>query len=571
MKSLLEFLAWPGALSLLLIAGGVALLRLLRRSPELTQERLPWAGAAAGAFLVLAAAWLRPVPPDSTFLAGRAALVLSQAITDNIPDPQLRRLLSLPVPRAGDPVASAREVEFAEASDAISRAVQALLPPGIRFCLLRFSDDAATLETLVNLNHARSPGRMPRPTEPDESATYFRRSPAVVETGGFLVVYLPTRIDRRAWLRLDFPKSLFDSSAAQGWSWILVAGLVLCGGAAGFRLARAELERMRAIEALSHTPGAPGSLEALRGGGELGERLVGVLTDMGVRSASVRATLADLKGSCERQTESVERLYQVSHEQSGGASSQAAAIQQVSTTAEEMAATARQISDNAARVTALAEETAQACTDGHTSVQDAIRGMEEVRRQVEAIAKRMTVLGANSSKIGGVTAIIDEISKQTNLLALNAAIEAAGAGEAGKRFGVVAVEVKRLADKTSNATKLIKELIQAIQEDTESTVRETEHGTESAMAGAQLVKAVGDALDLIGERVEQTTEAAREIRVSTGQQTHAASQMAGSLGQISDVSKQIEEGTHKAVGALVDLREASRDILEVVTRTGETL
>jgi methyl-accepting chemotaxis protein len=125
--------------------------------------------------------------------------------------------------------------------------------------------------------------------------------------------------------------------------------------------------------------------------------------------------------------------------------------------------------------------------------------------------------------------------------------------------------VKRLADKTSNATKMIKDLIHAIQDDTENTVRETELGTEAAMAGADLVKAVGEALERIAERVEQTTQSAREIRVSTGQQTHASSQMAGSLGQITDVSKRIEEGTHRTVGALVDLRELSRGIQDMVT------
>jgi len=129
----------------------------------------------------------------------------------------------------------------------------------------------------------------------------------------------------------------------------------------------------------------------------------------------------------------------------------------------------------------------------------------------------------------------------------------------------VAVEVKRLADKTSNATKMIKDLIHAIQDDTENTVRETELGTDAAMAGADLVKRVGEALQHIAERVEQTTHSAREIRVSTGQQTHASSQMAGSLGQITDVSKQIEEGTHRTVGALVDLRELSRGIQDLVT------
>src|SRR5512144_839402 len=102
----------------------------------------------------------------------------------------------------------------------------------------------------------------------------------------------------------------------------------------------------------------------------------------------------------------------------------------------------------------------------------------------------MLKLGEHSQKIGGIVDIIDEISDQTNLLALNAAIEAAGAGEAGRRFAVVAQEVKRLAERTVLATRQIRGLIEEIQAATNTTIMVTEDGTKAVDRAASLVDKV---------------------------------------------------------------------------------
>ena len=511
-------------------------------------DRVPWAAAATAFLLVLLAASLRPVPPEPEEVAGDLGKLLAKAVGRALPGEVMRQA-------AVDPAATGEA----------SQLVAARLPSQVRFQLLRFREEGAQVETVlrVPLGGGGALGR-PRATTQWEKDRFDLSDSETFMDGRLLVILQPFEAGDGLWYRFEIPRALFSSSGGGSWRWVLVLGLALLAAALARRAAQMTLRWRRLVDIFQVEPIRSADHDEVEALGDLGGALGRLLVDARERRINLAGFLRALQATTEQLNESLERIYTVSHEQSGGASSQAAAIQQVSTTAEEMAATARQISDNAARVTALAEETAQACEQGHSSVRDAIRGMAEVRGQVEAIAKRMTVLGANSSKIGGVIAIIDEISKQTNLLALNAAIEAAGAGEAGKRFGIVAVEVKRLADKTSNATKMIKELIHAIQEDTENTVRETELGTDAAMDGADLVKRVGDALERIAERVELTTHSAREIRVSTGQQTHASSQMAGSLGQITDVSKQIEEGTHRTVGALVDLRELSRGIQDMV-------
>jgi methyl-accepting chemotaxis protein len=138
--------------------------------------------------------------------------------------------------------------------------------------------------------------------------------------------------------------------------------------------------------------------------------------------ASIRETIVHLSSSASE-------MNSIMTSQVAGAAQQAAAVQEVTTTAEEIAVTARQITANSGTVETMADATSRNCQTGTEYVAKATDGMMVLRGQVQNIAECMLVLGGQSQKIGGIVEIIDEISDQTNLLALNAAIEAAGAGE----------------------------------------------------------------------------------------------------------------------------------------------
>ncbi|MBI4872368.1 MAG: methyl-accepting chemotaxis protein, partial [Candidatus Riflebacteria bacterium] len=194
----------------------------------------------------------------------------------------------------------------------------------------------------------------------------------------------------------------------------------------------------------------------------------------------------------------------------------------------------------------------------------AIGGMGSLKDHVQSIPESMLVLGKNSQKIGEVINIIDELGKQTNLLSLNAAIEAAGAGEEGKRFAVVAVEVNRLADRTVDATKQIKQLIDIIQNSTNKTILLTEEGSKSVDAGFRMVEQVGKSLENIVTLVKKTARAANEISLSTGQQTTATDNMAQSISDVSRVAGQVlksSEETRKAVDDINDLADQLRKLV----------
>jgi methyl-accepting chemotaxis protein len=274
--------------------------------------------------------------------------------------------------------------------------------------------------------------------------------------------------------------------------------------------------------------------------------------------------IQSVKEAIQQLSSSVNEIMAISAQQSSGATQQASAVQEATTTSEEIAVTAKQVAENALRVESQAEQASLASNNGMQAVDNAMEGMAQLKRRVQSMAEGMLELGENSQKIGGIVDIIDEISDQTNLLALNAAIEAAGAGEAGKRFSIVANEVKRLAERTVDATGQIKGLIEEIQKATNSTIMLTEEGTKGVDSASNLVARVSQALANIIETVQETTSAAREIKLSTQQQMTASEQMAETIAEVRDVATQVAasaEETTQAIAELTNLAERLKDLV----------
>lgn len=278
--------------------------------------------------------------------------------------------------------------------------------------------------------------------------------------------------------------------------------------------------------------------------------------------------IASIREAIIRLSSSANEMMAISAQQSSGATQQATAVQEVTTTSEEIAITAKQITDNAKSVESMAEETTQSCTAGTSDVTNAIEGMTILKTQVQSIAESMLQLGDNSQKIGGIVEIIDEISDQTNLLALNAAIEAAGAGEAGKRFAIVAQEVKRLAERTVDATKQIKGLIEEIQKATNSTIMVTEEGTKGVDAASALVDKVQLSFGNIINMVEETARSAKEITLSTQQQTSACEQMAETMTEVRDVAQQVATSATETERAISDIMEQTEKLRDLSDKEG---
>ncbi|MCU0722867.1 MAG: methyl-accepting chemotaxis protein [Planctomycetes bacterium] len=280
-----------------------------------------------------------------------------------------------------------------------------------------------------------------------------------------------------------------------------------------------------------------------------------------------KVLLTNLRDTIQKITTYSTEVLSISNDQASGANQQATAVQEASTTSKEIAVTAKEITSTALSVLEMAEKASQACGKGMETVERAIEGMKDLQRQVQSVAMRMVELGENSQKIGDVLAIIEEISDRTNLLSLNAAIEAASAGEAGKRFGVVASEIRSLAERTGEQTKDIKSIIEKIQTSTNNTIMVTEQGMKAVQTSFDLVNQVGEAFNHIEGQVNETMRAAKEITFSTQQQTSACEQMAVTIAEVSQVAEHFVKGTEDTSNALAELNNLSERLSALCRET----
>lgn len=251
-------------------------------------------------------------------------------------------------------------------------------------------------------------------------------------------------------------------------------------------------------------------------------------------------------------------------QQASGAREQATAMAEVTTTISELLATSRQIAESAQRVAHIANETAGAAREGNLSVERSQEAVAAIRRQVELIVGHMVDLGKKSQQIGGILEIINELAEQTNILAINATIEAAGAGEVGRRFAVVAEEIRKLADRVGGSTKDIRGLIDEIRASVNTTVMATEGGSKAVEAGARQFGELAAAFKHIGELVTTTTQAANEIELSTKQQTTAVEQVNVAIANAAQATREAETSSGQSLQTASQLAEMSTELSRLV-------
>lgn len=257
-------------------------------------------------------------------------------------------------------------------------------------------------------------------------------------------------------------------------------------------------------------------------------------------------------------------LHAAATQQTTVAREQAASMTEIATTIKELVATARQIAEGARRVAGIAEDTARGARSGDQTLQNAQEGVLNIRGQVDQIVTHMLDLGRKSSQIGSILDVINELAEQTNILAINASIEAAGAGDAGRRFGVVADEIRKLADRVGASTKDIKFLIEEIRGAVHTTVMATESGSKAVELGERQFRDVSAAFQQIVRSVETTTEASREIELSTKQQTTAVEQVNESISDMAQASKESEVSSTQTLQTVTELTALSKSLARMI-------
>jgi methyl-accepting chemotaxis protein len=229
----------------------------------------------------------------------------------------------------------------------------------------------------------------------------------------------------------------------------------------------------------------------------------------------------------------------------------------------------RMIVENSANASVLNETTKtakDAAIHGGKVVEETILGMQRIASVVKASTESTRVLGASSSQIGRIVSVIDEIADQTNLLALNAAIEAARAGEQGRGFAVVADEVRKLAERTTKATKEIADMIKRIQNDTHEAIASMEQGTQEVDQGIQLVDAAGNSLRDIVQLSQKVTDMVSQIVEANERQASSSKDIAQSVGEISGVAHETATGVQQIAKTAEDLDRLTENLQQLVSK-----
>ena len=245
---------------------------------------------------------------------------------------------------------------------------------------------------------------------------------------------------------------------------------------------------------------------------------------------------------------------------SKGSEVQASQIVDTSTAAEQMSVSMRQVSENADLSAEVAKQALQNSRQGTQAVQDTIEGMNRIREQVQETAKRIKRLGESSQEIGEIVQLIRDIAKRTSILALNASLEAAAAGEAGRGFAVVAEDVKRLAERSTKATRQITELVKSIQTETNEAVAAMEESTREVVDGSSLADQAGQALLEIEAVSDRLAGLIGSISNASRQQSQASEAMVVSMQEIAQVTQQTASGTKKAANSITQLAALADDL-----------
>ena len=251
---------------------------------------------------------------------------------------------------------------------------------------------------------------------------------------------------------------------------------------------------------------------------------------------------------------------QIASELASGSSQQATSVVQITAAMEELARTASQIAENAAAQAELAQNAERSGNVGLAAVEEAVLGVEDVKKRITGIASRAETLGSRSREIYRVLDLITEIAQETHILSLNAAIEAAAAGEHGRRFSVVADEVRRLAQRSQESVESVRNLLNEFADSIRATIVATEEGSLEAARVLERGRAAASAIEELGETSSDTARVAREISLTTQQQNAASDEVVLTLKEVSHVVQRMADSLQQFSGTADRLNRLGLDI-----------
>jgi twitching motility protein PilJ len=264
--------------------------------------------------------------------------------------------------------------------------------------------------------------------------------------------------------------------------------------------------------------------------GEVTADMFGNLADgFNLMIARFGQLLKQVREAAERVNKSAGALRDNAGQMAGTAKHQADESTKTLSAIEQLASQMRQVAETAGASSESAKQVLQATERGRVAVQETVQDMQSIRSAVQRMSKQVKALGDRSLEISQIVSTIRDIANQTNLLALNAAIEAAGAGEAGARFAVVADQVRKLAESSTQATREIADLVKVIQSETQDAVVAMEQETQAVEAGSASALRTGEVFNEISGIAQRSAELAQTIASSAVTQTASTDQVGRSI------------------------------------------
>jgi len=322
--------------------------------------------------------------------------------------------------------------------------------------------------------------------------------------------------------------------------------------------------------------------------GESSKQLSDVAEQAGAATEQITASIQQVAKGTQEQSNSVmqtsgsvDQLSKAIDQIAKGAQEQSRSVAQTSESVNRMSNAIDRVASNAQSVARSATQSAELAKSGAESVTKVVQAMASIKESVDKSAARINELGQRSEEIGSIVETIDDIADQTNLLALNAAIEAARAGEHGKGFAVVADEVRKLAERSSNATKEIAALIQTVQHDTEQAVQAMQLGLREVETGTMLSEHAGQALSAILRAAEGSAGEMQEISGAVQEMTAISAEVVKAMDNVSAIVEENTAATEemaasstqvtKAVESIAAISEENSAAAEEVTASTEEM
>jgi|GEM_PF-494912 len=278
---------------------------------------------------------------------------------------------------------------------------------------------------------------------------------------------------------------------------------------------------------------------------------------------------ARAEGIADDVAEAAVRLGRQMEKVSDGADNQKNRTVETVTAMEQMNASVAEVARNAGDAAREAQEGMGKAEDGERTVDQVIDSIREVQGHAETLRTAMRALDKEAADIGSVMGVIEDIADQTNLLALNAAIEAARAGEAGRGFAVVADEVRKLAEKTMEATQQVGRAVVSIQNSTEQSVQATDHAVDAVQSSTEQAAVAGVALQEIVQVIDNNSVQIRAIATAAEEQASTSEEISRALNGIDTVCNDTQGHAAESKQAIERLARLSEDLRRVIQEMRE--